>query len=116
MNILLLEDEKELADLATTQIEGSGHNVTNAACIADAHELLEQNLYELLIADNQVPDGSGARFAIGAKGKRPDMKVVVISGRLAMNDIEELEAHNISYYDKAQPYSEVVDDMVKKFS
>lgn len=114
MKILLLEDEKELSDVAKAQIELRGHSVIVAEDIAKAHEILDDPDagIDILIADNQVPDGSGARFAIAAKGKVRNMRVVVVSGRLSMNDIEELEAHHIAYFDKPLLYAEIVEELI----
>ncbi len=116
MNILLLEDEKELAEVAKAQIELGGHKVIIAECIAEAHKVLDDKAcgIDILIADNQVPDGSGARFAIGAKGKEERIRVIVVSGRLTMNDIEELEAHNIAYFDKPLPYASIVEELIHR--
>lgn len=116
MNILLLEDEGDLAESAKTQLEFRGHTVTVAKDIEEAHRILDQSLNEIdiLIADNQVPDGSGARFAIGVKGRKANIRVVVVSGRLNMNDIEELEAHGIAYFDKPLPYAAIVEEIIKK--
>jgi len=118
MNILLLEDEQELSDVARAQIELRGHSVAVAENIAEAHKILDHGgaKFDILIADNQVPDGSGARFAIGAKARQQSMQVVVVSGRLNMNDIEELEAHNIDYFDKPLSYADIIEEVLRNYS
>jgi DNA-binding NtrC family response regulator len=116
MNILLLEDERELAESAKAQMELRGHTVTVASNIEEAHRILDEpgTKVDILIADHQVPDGSGAHFAIGVKGRKDNIRVVVVSGRLSIHNIEELEAHDIAYFDKPMPYAEIVEEIIKK--
>ena len=114
MNVLLLEDEPELSAVAREQLELRGHKVYPADKVALAREILtdEDVLIDVLIADQDVPDGFGARFAIEAKGMKPHIKVAVVSGRLSIDDIEELEGHGIVYFGKPSLYASIVEDLL----
>lgn len=116
MNVLLLEDELELLELAKGQLHRAGYEVFSAQNLAEAREYLkdESQTIDVLVADHDVPDGYGARFAIEVKGLLPEAKVVVISGRLGMENIEELEAHGIAYFNKPLLYAEIVDELIEK--
>jgi len=109
MNVLLLEDEADLSAVAVEQLEACGCKVSTAFSLAEARSILQSDSadFDLLIADHHVPDGSGAHFAISTKISR-DIKVVVVSGCLNVADVEELELHRISYYDKPLRYAEIV--------
>ena len=111
MNILLLEDEDALSKIAKLQMEDRGHTVLIAGCLEEAREHLSTNTLDILVADHEVPDGFGARFAIETKGKYPDMKIMVVSGRLLIHDIEELEAHGITYFDKPLLYADAIEQL-----
>ena len=112
MNVLLLEDELELSAVACEQIEGRGHKVFSALDIAQAKAILnDDNVHiDIMIADQQVPDGNGSEFAIETKDMPDGIKVVVVSGMLNSEDIQELKAHQVDYYHKPSLYSEIVED------
>jgi len=116
MNVLLLEDEPDLSEVARAQLEARGYTVFQAFTIAEARAFVEDEAaaVEVLIADHQVPDGPGARFAIETKGMARDIKVVVVSGRLNIDDVEELEAHGIAYFNKPLRYAQIVDELINE--
>ncbi len=116
MNVLLLEDEPDLSAVACEQIESRGHTVFPAFDIAHAQEILEdENIQiDILIADQQVPDGNGALFAVDIKEQPQGIKVVVVSGQLNRDDVQHLEAQGVDYYHKPSLYSDIVQAMIQK--
>ncbi len=116
MNVLLLEDEPELSAVACEQIETRGHKVFPAFDIAHAKSILEDESIniDILVADQQVPDGNGSLFAIETKGMSSGIKVVVVSGLLSGSDVEQLQAHDVDYYNKPSLYSDIVEDLIGK--
>jgi len=116
MNVLLLEDEPDLSAVACEQIESRGHKVFPALDIAHARSILQDDSVDIdiLIADQQVPDGNGSRFAIETKGMPVGIKVVVVSGQLNIADVEQLEAHGVDYYNKPSLYSDIVEDLIRQ--
>ena len=116
MNVLLLEDEPDLSAVACEQIESRGHTVFPAFDIAHAKEILEDESVniDILIADQKVPDGNGALFAIDIKGQPAGIKVVVVSGQLSSADVENLEEQGVDYYHKPSLYSDIVQAMIQK--
>lgn len=116
MNVLLLEDEPELSAVACEQIESRGHQVFSALDIAHARAILkDDNVHiDILIADQEVPDGNGTLFAIETKSMTRGIKVVVVSGLLSSEDVKQLKSHNVDYYNKPSLYSEIVEDLIQK--
>ncbi|WPJ97193.1 response regulator [Coraliomargarita algicola] len=116
MNVLLLEDDPELSAVACEQIESRGHKVFSALDIAHAKAILDDESVhvDILIADQQVPDGNGSLFAVETKGRANGIKVVVVSGMLGNEDIQQLQANHIAYYNKPSLYSEIVEDLIQK--
>ena len=114
MNVLLLEDEKDLSAVAVEQLESRGYNVYPAGTLAEAWKIFKQDPsnIDILIADHEVPDGSGAHFAIEIKGASEKIKVLVVSGKLSIDNVEELEAHGIPYFNKPFPYASVVNQLI----
>ncbi len=114
MNILLLEDDTTLSTSAVEQLESHGYHVFPARGVDEARQILKDNpnKIDILIADHEVLDGSGAHFAIEVKGSPEKIKVVVISGQLSLENVDELEAHGIPYFNKPLLYASVVKQLI----
>ena len=76
--ILLVEDERELRDVLALGLRRAGYTVDATATTADAHLLLDQKAYALVIADWRLPDGNGIDLADMAARLRA--RTIIISG------------------------------------
>jgi CheY-like chemotaxis protein len=61
--VLLLEDNPMLAQMLRAMLEASGHRVTHASTVRTAMRWLEGHTADLLILDDELPDGSGVDVA-----------------------------------------------------
>jgi DNA-binding response OmpR family regulator len=61
MNILIVEDEKQLLESMMTFLKESGMNCDKAENLAEAIGKIENNTYECIVLDIGLPDGSGLR-------------------------------------------------------
>lgn len=57
--ILVVDDEREIADLVALYLEGEGFAVHKFYCAADALECIRKEKLDLAILDVMLPDGSG---------------------------------------------------------
>lgn len=73
--ILLLEDDLSLADGLTFALEKQGYEVDGKRTIKEAKEAWNEGLYDLLILDVSLPDGSGFEFC---KAVRQGSEVPII--------------------------------------
>lgn len=61
-HILVLEDDASLNRGISLTLTKEGYCVDSAHCMKEAEELLSGNVYELVICDITLPDGSGLDF------------------------------------------------------
>lgn len=110
MNILLVEDEPELSQLAAESIQNMGHKVLTVTGVQGALEALkdEKNDIGLMIADHRLPDGWGVALVLESRIKYPRLKVAVVSGVLTPENVDLLEEYNIPYWHKPVIYSKVL--------
>lgn len=113
MNILLLEDEKDLSASAVMQLEIKGHKVHPVYDIAEAREALANpdQKYQMVIADHQLPDGKGIHFVEEVRDAHPHCSFAIVSGCLLSEDVERLERLKIPYFRKPLIYSKVLDQL-----
>jgi two-component system, cell cycle sensor histidine kinase and response regulator CckA len=80
--ILLAEDEDEVRGLLRDLLESHGHNVleANGPVQGEAVAAAYDGHIDLLLTDVVMPGGTGADLARAVVAKRPDMKVLYMSG------------------------------------
>lgn len=86
MRLLLVEDEKELADALMAALSKQGIVIDHAMLLADAGELTRQNTYDVILLDRRLPDGEGLTFIPKLRRAAVLTPVIVLTAR---NDPKE---------------------------
>ena len=98
MKILVIEDEKLLADSLKTLLERKGFDVE---CVYDGEagaEYAETGVYDLLILDVMMPKMNGYQVARSVRAKRCGTPILMLTARSGLEDrIEGLNA-GADYY------------------
>jgi CheY-like chemotaxis protein len=105
IDILVVDDEDPVREVARRVLEGEGYRVRDVSSGAEAVALLEGPLaLNLLIADLDMPEMSGAEMAQRIRAMRRDLKVLYVTGHIdhLMDDRPNLWAGE-AYLDK--PFS-----------
>ena len=101
MKILLVEDEKALAESILEYLTGEGHVCEGVFLYADAIEKIELYQYDCLVVDINLPDGSGLDIITLLKKRSAGTGIIIISARNSLeNRIEGLETGADSYLTK----------------
>jgi CheY-like chemotaxis protein len=80
--VLLIEDQFDVASVMRLMLSRGGYRALLAANLAEAHRIWTacKDEIDVVLTDNQLPDGSGVRFAEHLRREKPSLKVAVASG------------------------------------
>ena len=84
--ILIVDDEPKGVKLLRLKLESSGHTVSGAGSFLEGADRVSTELFDLLITDVRLPDGSGIDLVERAHTTQPEMPVIVIT---AFGDIRD---------------------------
>ena len=71
--VLLVEDDEDGAMLMTMTLEREGAEVHHAASLAAALDALAGEGFEVLVADLELPDGTGVDLLTRCREQRPEL-------------------------------------------
>ncbi len=92
LDILLIEDHEDTAEVMSQLIRGLGHEVTVADSVASALALASQGHFDLVLSDIGLPDGTGIDF-IHAFRKHSFAPAIALTGFGTDDDVRRcLEA------------------------
>ena len=98
MKILVIEDEKLLADSLKTMLESKGFEVETAYDGETGAEYAELGIYDLLILDVMMPKLNGYQLAREVRAKRLSTPILMLTAKSGLMDrIEGLNA-GADYY------------------
>ncbi|MGX7418844.1 response regulator transcription factor [Carnobacterium gallinarum] len=89
MNLLIVEDEKLIADSLALALTQAGYVVTIASSIQQANLLLNQHNFSLILLDLGLPDGDGFDLGTTIKKNYPVSKLIFLT---AVDEEERLVA------------------------
>jgi DNA-binding NarL/FixJ family response regulator len=79
--VLVVDDEPRVLDGLRLALRPDGHQVDSSTSTAEAAQLMLQQDYDVIIADEHLPDESGSEFLAWAYTKDPFGVRIVLSGR-----------------------------------
>jgi DNA-binding response OmpR family regulator len=92
MKVLIIEDERSLSDSIVEYLDGEGHLCEVVYTYEDAVEKIELYLYDCMVVDINLPDGSGLDLIRLIKKRAISVGIIVVSARNSLdNRIEGLE-------------------------
>jgi DNA-binding response OmpR family regulator len=86
MNILIVEDEKQLLDSMITFLRESGMICDKAENLTEAIGKIENNTYDCIVLDIGLPDGSGLKIIEEMQSKENTTAIVIVSARNSLDD------------------------------
>jgi heavy metal response regulator len=86
MRILVVEDEKRIADFLSRGLQGAGYAVDAASTGAAALECIHSTDYDLIVLDLMLPDMDGLNVMERIRSRKPGPPVLILSARGALDD------------------------------
>jgi len=87
MRLLVLEDEKDVADALSRGLSQNGYAIDIAETGSQGLEDIEVNGYDLLILDLNLPDMDGLDICRLAREKHPALLILILTARGKQKDI-----------------------------
>ena len=81
MNVLIVEDEPQVAKYLTRLIVSTGHQVQAAISCRQTLDLVEHKLFDLVILDIFLPDGQGHDIIPKIRAMRPKINIIAMTGQ-----------------------------------
>lgn len=102
-DILIVDDDKDLAAITKDMLEDHGYPVTIASSVIDAYDILSKQQFKLILLDINLPDGTGFDICTELR-KYTTVPIIFISARTNESDrINGLDIGADDYLPK--PYS-----------
>ena len=86
MRILVVEDEKRIADFLCRGLEGAGYAVDAAPTGTDALENIHSTDYDLVVLDLMLPDMDGLQVLERIRNRKAGPPVLILSARGGLDD------------------------------
>jgi two-component system copper resistance phosphate regulon response regulator CusR len=86
MRILVVEDEKRIADFLCRGLEGAGYAVDAAPTGTDALENIHSTDYDLVVLDLMLPDMDGLQVLERVRSRKTGPPVLILSARGGLDD------------------------------
>jgi DNA-binding response OmpR family regulator len=109
MRLLVVEDEKRIADFIARGLESAGYAVDLAGDGNSALHLVQQTDYDLIILDLMLPDMDGLKVLERIRNRKSSSPVMILSARSGVDDrVNGLELGADDYLTKPFNPPEVV--------
>ena len=106
--ILVCDDERNLRELLAMALEGTGHQVLEAATGESALRLLEKATWDLFITDLKLPDTDGLELLRHAKKLAPQRPVLLITAYAsATTAVTAMKEGAFDYLEKPFPIEDL---------
>jgi CheY-like chemotaxis protein len=91
MNILIVDDEPEVAEVLATSLNRQGHRTTIVHSGAEALKAVGASAPDAMFLDISMPGMNGLDVLTQLKQSKPSLAVVVITGHATADEIDEVK-------------------------
>ncbi|SOE20457.1 Response regulator receiver domain-containing protein [Spirosomataceae bacterium TFI 002] len=114
MNILIIDDEKDLCQLLSGMLTRQGHTVDYSLMIGDGMNKLADEVFDCVFLDNNLPDGFGLNYIQKILLHNSECRIIFMS---AMANLKtESEALGAYYFMEKPITFKVIDNLMTQNS
>lgn len=88
LNILIIEDEGDISLILNLMLKKEAIEIEHVTTLAKAGAFLKEQRTDIVIMDNQLPDGLGLNYITPIKADYPTIKIIMITGNTETTDKE----------------------------
>lgn len=89
VNVMVVEDEKEIRELMSLHLLRQGYRVQECATTAEARGSLLSNKYDLIVLDWMLPGESGVELAQSLRSEKVESRILMVTAKTESQDIVE---------------------------
>ncbi|MFH2054628.1 MAG: response regulator, partial [bacterium] len=78
--ILIVDDDPQLCNILRNLLEHQGHQIETAETMTAANSVMDEALFDLVVTDLMLPDGSGIDIIKKISSTTPDTSVIMLTG------------------------------------
>ncbi|MEN8244698.1 MAG: response regulator [Thermodesulfobacteriota bacterium] len=78
--VLLVDDEKDFLEAMSERMRARDMEVTTASSAKEALEKIEQETFDAIVLDFQMPEMDGMEALKSIKAKRPESQIILLTG------------------------------------
>ena len=109
MRMLLVEDNRQLAEMLTKGLQAAGYDADHLATSAEARSVLTTTRYAALILDLGLPDGDGLSILREVRDRKDPLPILVLTARASVHDrVSGLRSGADDYLVKPFDFDELV--------
>lgn len=91
MDIMIVDDEPQVAEVLATSLQRQGHRTTVVHSGPEALDRIKSGAYDALFLDVSMPGMNGLDVMAEVRRLRPSLAVVVITGHATADEIEDVK-------------------------
>ncbi len=104
VNILIVEDEGDICLILNLMLKKDDVEIEHVNTLAKADIFLKEQTPQIIIIDNQLPDGLGIEHIKNIKSNYPSIKIIMITGNTEGADKETALANGADIF-LAKPFT-----------
>ena len=99
--VLLVDDEEEFVETLAERMRSRGMEVATSNSGGDALDLIDQEPYDVVVLDLQMPGMDGLEALARIKRRQPDIQVVLLTGHATVETgVEAMKKGALEFLEK----------------
>ena len=112
--LMLVDDDEDFLEVMSERLKTRGVDVSTASSAGDALDLIDRELFDVVILDLQMPGIDGIDTLKRIKEKREELQVILLTGHATVDKaVESIKLGATDFLEKPADF-EVLNEKIKK--